>query len=181
MIEQNLGALVRQLRESRRLSLRGLAEQTGFSASFLSQVENGQASPSISSMERIAHSLGVTMGEFFRATEVSHPSVVRAGERTGLTSEWSQAEIEALGHSQPGRQLEGVIVTIRPGGTSGKRPHAHLHDQIAVMLQGELELTLGDEEHTLSSGDSATVRAGTPRRWRNVSAEPAQVLIVSAC
>ena len=50
----NLGQSLRRLRESRHISLRVLAEQTDFSASFLSQVENGQASPSISSMERIA-------------------------------------------------------------------------------------------------------------------------------
>jgi quercetin dioxygenase-like cupin family protein len=181
MIEKNLGAVVRQLRESRGLSLRTLAELSGFSAAFLSQVENAQASPSISSMERIAHALGVTMGEFFRATEESRSSIVRAGERTGLSSQWSQAQIEALGGSQPGRKLEGVVITIQPGGTSGKHTHAVLQDQIAVMFEGVLELTLGDEQHGLSRGDAVTIRAGTPLRWHNVSDEPAQVLIVSAC
>jgi transcriptional regulator with XRE-family HTH domain len=45
--------------------LKVLAEQTGFSVSFLSQVENGQASHSISTMEHIATALGVTLGQFF--------------------------------------------------------------------------------------------------------------------
>ena len=181
MIEKNLGAVVRQLRESRGLSLRTLAELSGFSAAFLSQVENAQASPSISSMERIAHALGVTMGEFFRATEEPRSSIVRAGERTGLSSQWSRAQIEALGNSQPGRKFEGVVITIQPGGTSGKHAHAVSQEQIAVIFEGELELTLGDEEHKLARGDAVTIRADAPRRWRNASDEPAQVLIVSAC
>ncbi|MBA3259711.1 MAG: helix-turn-helix transcriptional regulator [Gemmatimonadales bacterium] len=45
MPDANLGESMRRLREEQQLSLRALAERTGFSASFLSQVENGQASP----------------------------------------------------------------------------------------------------------------------------------------
>lgn len=181
MIEKNLGKVVRELREGRRLSLRTLAVETGFSAAFLSQVENGQASPSISSLERIARALGVTMGEFFRVTEQRQTSVVRARERPGLNSEWSQAQIEVLGTIRPGRKIEGVVVKIQPTGTSGKHPHSHPHEQIAFMLAGRLELTLGEEQYKLSRGDAVTIRPGMSHLWRNGSSKPAQVLIVSAC
>ena len=77
MTEVNLGGTVRRLREDQGLSLRTLAARTGFSASFLSQVENGQASPSISSMERIAAALGVTLGQFFQGAE-STSAIVKA-------------------------------------------------------------------------------------------------------
>ena len=53
--QQMVGAHVRRLRTDRGLSLRALAAETGFSPSFMSQVENGQVSPSISSMEKIAN------------------------------------------------------------------------------------------------------------------------------
>ncbi len=69
-----VGEHVRRLRTDGGLSLRALAGQTGFSPSFISQLENGQVSPSISSMERIAEALGVTLGEFF---------VAAAGGRAG--------------------------------------------------------------------------------------------------
>ena len=74
-----------------------------------------------------------------------------------------------------------MIVTIQPGGTSGREPASHTHDQLAFLYVGELELTLGEEQHVLLPGDSATIRAGVPRRWRNVSEAPAQVVIVSGC
>jgi transcriptional regulator with XRE-family HTH domain len=64
---EQVGELVRELREARRLSVRALAAQAGFSPSFISQVENEQASPSIASLERIATALGVTLVEFFQA------------------------------------------------------------------------------------------------------------------
>ena|ERR1039457_6970213 len=50
MIEQTLGASLRRLREEQRVSLRALAERADISPSFLSQIENGQCSPSISAL-----------------------------------------------------------------------------------------------------------------------------------
>ena len=60
-IEQRLGPELKRLREAGGISLRLLADRAGFSASFISQVENGQASPSIASLEKIAATLGVTL------------------------------------------------------------------------------------------------------------------------
>jgi len=89
-----IGAAVRRLREMRNLTLRAVAEQAGFSASFLSQVENEQASPSISSMERIAAALGVTLGEFFQTFEQNPARVIRADSRQTLYSGWSNTRLE---------------------------------------------------------------------------------------
>src|SRR5687768_1253089 len=115
MNEVHLGASVRRLRSARQLSLRNLGGRTGFSASFLSQVENGQASPSISSMERIAAALGVTMGQFFQSTESSPPAVLRATARVTLNSQWSRARIEALSAHVPASRIEPVLITLDVG------------------------------------------------------------------
>jgi transcriptional regulator with XRE-family HTH domain len=181
MIEANLGNAVRRLRESHHLSLRALAEKTGFSPGFISQVENGQASPSISSMERIAAALGVTLGEFFRWTESKPLLVTRAESRPGLNSEWSKAKIEALGPSGGENKIEVVMVTLYPGGTSAKRPHSKPHDEFAIIFSGAVTLTLGDgTEMVLETGDAVSIRAGLPRRWENANAEEAKVVIVTA-
>lgn len=182
MILKNLGKVLRELREGRRQSLRSLAEESGFSAAFLSQVENGQASPSLSSLKRIANALGVPLGEFFRATdELEGSSVIRVNERAGLNSEWSRAQIEVLGVIRPGRRIEGIIVTLAPDGASGTKPYHQNHEQIAFVVHGELELTLDDGVHILSAGDAATIAAGVHHLWRNISDASAQVLIVSSC
>src|SRR5687768_1273094 len=60
-----LGSRLRLLRQSTGVSLRTLAEQTDFSASFLSLVENDKASPSVASIERIAAAFGLSLAEFF--------------------------------------------------------------------------------------------------------------------
>jgi transcriptional regulator with XRE-family HTH domain len=179
MSEPNLGPSVRRLREAQRMSLRALAEGTGFSASFLSQVENNQASPSIASMERIATALGVTLGEFFRTAESSPLPVVRADARPVLHSGWSKAQLEALGAGGVGGRLEPVLVTLQSGGSSGSRAFASGREEFALVLDGAVALTLDDSEQVLAAGDAVTIRPGALRRWRNPNEQPVRILIVA--
>ena len=178
--EQTVGEAVRQLRENLRISVRTLASQAGFSPSFISQVENGQASPSISSLERIAGALGVTLGEFFNALEPREAAVTRASARRQLTSGWSKAKIESLGPSGAGVAMEPVLVTLGPGGSSGKHAAVQSHEAFTFVLAGEVNLTLAGEEVLLRVGDSVTVPSGQALRLQNRGTTPVRMIIVSA-
>ncbi|MDQ3208748.1 MAG: cupin domain-containing protein [Gemmatimonadota bacterium] len=180
MSEAYLGPSVRRLREAQQLSLRTLAARTGFSASFLSQVENSQASPSIASMERIATALGVTLGEFFKTAESRPLPVVRVDARPVLHSGWSKAKLEALGAGGVGGCLEPVLVTLQSSGSSGSRAYASGREEFALVLEGTVVLTLDDSEQVLACGDAVTIRAGALRRWRNPGDQPVRILMVAA-
>ncbi len=158
-----IGDHIRRLRSERHLSLRAFAAKTGFSPSFISQLENGQVSPSLGSLHKIAESLGVTLGEFFAATETEEESlIVRPTDRRRLDSTWTDAHIEALGPMSQAWNMEPVLVVFGPGGRSGKHPHAQSHEEFAYIVKGRVVLTLADEETTLSAGDAVTVPAGAP-------------------
>jgi XRE family transcriptional regulator, regulator of sulfur utilization len=176
--QEQLGILIRRLREERNLSVRTLATLTGFSPSFISQVETGQASPSIASLEKIATALGVSVAEFFQESEARSSSVVRNADRPRLHSGWSQALLEklSLNHSS---KLYPVVITIEPGGTSGKHPASTSREEFGFVLDGSIVLTLNEDEYSLQRGDAATIPANTPRRWNNSGDVPAQILIVS--
>jgi quercetin dioxygenase-like cupin family protein len=160
--------------------VRTLARQAGFSPSFVSQVELNQASPSIASLERLAAALEVTLGEVFREPGAEASPVTRAGRRRPLTSWWSRAQIEALTPMTAGHPFEAMLITMAAGGSSGKRLHTHPGFQLAVVFQGEVRLTLGDEARTLSRGDAVTLDPGTPHRWDNPRKTPARLVIVSS-
>lgn len=174
---RDLGAIVRRLRRSRRLSLRKLALAVGFSPSFISQLERNKVSPSISSLERLATGLGVTLGDFF-SEESSAITVVRRAERQRLTSGWSRARIETLGGTR-GQRLEPVLVTIAPGGQSGKRSHPHPSERFVFVVDGTIELTLADVVHTMRRGDSIVIPPAVPHHWENRSQKPTSLVIVS--
>ena len=179
MIEQTLGDALRRLREQQGISLRALAERTDFSASFLSQIENGQCSPSIASMEKIANALGVTLGQFFLSTNQQVVNIVRASDRTHLSLEWSRAELASLGSIPNGSRFQASMLSIKPGGLTGKHVTPSISDEFALVFEGKPILRLQDGEQTLERGDSVTILAGTGRQWRNESDITAEILIVT--
>jgi transcriptional regulator with XRE-family HTH domain len=180
MEERRIGGIVRRLRVAQGLTLRALGERSGFTASFLSQLENDQASPSISSMERIAGALGVTLGEFFQnADRQQRTKIVRAADRPVLYSQWSRAHIESLATGEMNGRVQPVLVTLKAGGSSGKRAHAAPAEEFALVLSGAVVLTIDDIEQVLNEGDAVTIGAGTPRRWHNATAAPARIILVA--
>jgi transcriptional regulator with XRE-family HTH domain len=179
MIQQTLGEALRFLREQRGISLRALAERVDFSPSFISQIENGQSSPSISSMEKIANALGVTLGQFFLSADKQVVKVVRASDRAHMALDWSRAEIASLGSLPDGSHFRASMITIKPGGLTGKHATPSISDEFSLVFEGSVTLKLQDSEQTLSRGDSVTIVAGTNRQWRNESDAVVEILVIS--
>jgi transcriptional regulator with XRE-family HTH domain len=179
-VEQHVGEAIRRLRKEQRLSVRTLASKCGFSGSFISQVELGQASPSIASLERIASGLGITLGEFFLSARSASPLLIRSSERAMLRSQWSRAEIESVAPTMAGNRLEALFITLRPGGSSGSRLHTNETEILAVVFAGEVRLHLQDTAEVLRRGDAISIPTATPHRWENTTKKPAQLLKIIA-
>jgi len=179
MSSVNVGERIRQLRLSLGMSVRALATKTGFSPSLISQAENGQVTPSIGSLERIAMALGVSLGKFFSEPETSTVRLVRASLRPKLTSTWSPVSIEALAPLDEAGRLEPIMLTMEPGGRSGIFPAAPGGEKFALVVEGEVTLTLGGEVYTLRKADAITFIPAIPYEWVNISVGPTQVAIVT--
>ena len=175
-VEQSLGEAIRRLRDSQRLSVRTLARNCGFAASFISQVELNQASPSLSSLERIANGLGTTIGQLFVTAAPTAPAPIKASHRPMLQSEWSRAQIESLSHPSVSSKFEALLITLHPGGSSGGRLHMRETELFAIVFGGAVQLQMEDTTHVLHRGDATTLPAHTLHRWENTSAKPAQLL-----
>lgn len=174
-----VGRVIRRVRDRSGLSVRSLASKCGFSPSFISQVELGQASPSIASLERIASALGVTMGEFFANGVTLEPFIVKASDRQVVRSQWSRAKIEMLQPISMVSDIDVFLITLEPEGTSGTHQHTSSEDVLAIVFQGDLFLTLHDKVYQLGKGDTANIPAGTPHRWQNLNKKPAQLLKIA--
>jgi len=129
-------------------------------------------------MQKIASTLGVTLGEFFTAAgEGATGTIVRARDRTRFESNWSSAELQLLGAS---RRLEAVLITLDPGGRSGKHPASgHDHEEFAFVIKGPVVLTLGPDRHVMRTGDSVVFLAGELRLWENPGRAAARLMVVT--
>jgi XRE family transcriptional regulator, regulator of sulfur utilization len=177
----DIGARLRDARQSRNLSLRALAEKTGFSASFLSQVELGQASPSLGSLQRIAEALGVTVSGLV-AAESSSGSVLRKSARGTHRSEWSKASIESLLPADADEKLQGMLIRLDTGGKTGAIANAPGRRLLAYCTTGSVIAVLSDpsEEMAVHAGDSMLLDGPRKTSWENRADMPAELIVVTA-
>jgi transcriptional regulator with XRE-family HTH domain len=173
-----IGPKLKAARQALRLSLRALGEKTGFSASFLSQLELGQVSPSLSSLAQIAQALDVNLSDLVAAPRTQTGPVVHRRQQEGHRSEWSRATLQSLLPAAAAERIEAMLVTIEPGGRSGKTPLVHVGKEFAFCVRGKVTLTLDGEHHSLGEGDSAFYDASRPRQWENPGKRRAEILLV---
>ncbi|MCW6005427.1 cupin domain-containing protein [Micromonospora sp. CPCC 205371] len=184
-----VGERIREARLRGGMSLRGLARAVGVSASLISQIETGKSRPSVSTLYSITRALGISVEDVFDAADeaptrsttaalaqtVLHRigPIVRPATREILQLD-SGVTWERLGHL-PGTHVDFLLVTYAPGGTSssGTALMRHAGVEYGYLVEGELTLTLGFEEHQLGPGDAVSFPSSTPHRYRNDGVVPA--------
>jgi transcriptional regulator with XRE-family HTH domain len=177
------GAEVRALRKTRRMTLKDLATVSGVSLSHLSAIERGASNPSLEVIDSIASALSVSPDWFFvrrsGAGPLERACVVRAHERRALNVLYGQSEHEIgyadglLSASIGGRFYMGMA-RYAPGASRPDEPMlVHDGEEHGVVIEGTLELTLGDEVVTLRAGDSYSFDGRIPHHARNRSDAPA--------
>jgi len=186
--EDLVGARLRTVRTRHGLSLRKAARAAGVSSAYLSLVERGLATPTVSLLQRIAAAYGGTLLEFFgQAGSGSDPEketdpdnerkVVRAGERRTLRG-FDRVLMEDLVRF-PDAVLQVEIFTIQPGGGSGGG-YAHAGEEALFVLEGQLQVWLDEEERCdLETGDTLYFRSTQSHRWHNHGAAPTRVFWVN--
>lgn len=177
--QQLVGQRIRAIRLAKGISGRSLAERCGVSPSFISQVEGGQASPSIGSLERLARALGVGISDLFEPGPIVSPYVTRVGQRKRLASTWSRAMIEAVVEPGEATQLECILVTLSSGGMSARTPQIAAAEHVVFATDGVVELDIDGDTYRLAAGDAALVPQGARFRLSNEGAGPVQVLLVA--
>ena len=173
--EVDVGERLRAIRALRRCTLRTVAERSGLSESFLSQVERGRSNASIASLRRIADALGVSVSDLFEPTGPPRPRVLRRDDRPALT--FGVLGRKLLLTPKPLSHLEVFVGELDPGGSTGTEQYAHGDsEELFVVLHGTVQLELGGELHELEQGDSIDYRSSTPHRISNIGDELAEVM-----
>lgn len=173
----DVGERLRAIRQLRRRTLKEVADRAGLSESFLSQVERGRTSASISSLQRIVAALGVEVSDVFAANGVDRPRVVHRHARAAIS--FGTLGRKALLTPKPFHSVEVVAAEFDAGGSTGDEPYTHGDsEEVFFVVSGRVELSLGGQTFELGPGDSAQYRSSTAHRVRNVGGERAEVLFV---
>ena len=173
--QPNVGARIRAIRDSRDLSLRGLAERSGLSVNAISLIERGKNSPTVSSLHQLAGALGASITDFFIDNDKLNAVHVSRDQR--LSFRRAELVMESLGIGLCNQQLEPFLITIEPGITSD-RAVVHFGQEFVYCLEGETEYVVDSRTYLLQTGDSLLLDATRPHFFRNRSENRAKLLVV---
>ncbi len=163
----SLGRDLRALRKARGLTLTTLAKSIGRSVGFLSQIERGLSTPSITDLRALAKAFDVPLSWFFltdNGDEAERGYIVRASSRRALGSS-EEGLVEELLSPDLGGSFEMLRSVMEP-----KAEQAELNlrqtEEAGYVVSGALDLWIGDQMFSLKAGDSFRFDH-KPHRWRN--------------
>lgn len=192
-LSQVIGHHVRTFRTELGLSLRALAERSGLSIGFLSQLERGLSSISLTALRDLADTMGRDITEFFDETAVERDAageasegaaaggsrepeaqvspkryftLMRAGGEQSSQYVSGQRTYRMLSKRAPGLALEPMLVHIAPGGELDEM-ETHAGEEFAYVLEGELVYTVDGVAHRLGPGDSLHLKSSIPHSLHN--------------
>jgi XRE family transcriptional regulator, regulator of sulfur utilization len=175
-----VGAALAALRRARGLSLDALSLQAGVSKSMLSQIERGQANPTVAVVWRLASALGVALADLLGEPGPAAPlvSTVPAHATPLLASPDRKCSLRILGPIELAGRFEWYQLAIEPGGTLDSEAHEPGSREHLSVTQGALEVRAGAEHARVRHGETARYAVDVPHRIHNPGKTAAQALLV---
>ena len=173
----DLGARLKLVRIQAGLSQRELARRAGVTNAAISLIESNQTSPSVASLKKVLDGIPMGMSDFFALEAPENDKVFfNADELLPLAQ--GQVSFLQVGDTSK-HNLQILYERYKPGADTGKSMLQHESEEGGIVVEGEIELTVGERKKVLKKGDAYLFDSRVPHRFRNVNKE--ECVIISAC
>jgi transcriptional regulator with XRE-family HTH domain len=177
-----VGERLLQLRELRNWSLDALSQRAGVSKSMLSQIERGQANPTVAVVWRLANALGVPLLELLEpgkeAGAAPKVELVSSGQTPTLRTADELGELKILGPIESAGHCEWYQLQLSVGGTLVSQPHDSGTKEHLTVLSGSFEVVAGSASSKVSAGETARYPADVNHSIRNIGRSAGSALLV---
>jgi transcriptional regulator with XRE-family HTH domain len=185
--EIDVGDRLRTVRTVRQMSQRELARRSGVTNGLISQIEQNQTNPTISSLKRILDAIPMSLSEFFadegpdepksffRAVEMRELNIARVLGRQSTVGEISLRQVgDSFTHN-----IQMLHEVYAPGSDTGEDMYTHSGEEAGIVVSGTIEITVGTEVCVLEPGDGYMFSSQIPHRFRNTGDQ--DCVLISAC
>lgn len=180
-----IGEKIKALRQNKEMSLQDIAEKTGLARALISQIENEQISPPISTLLKISNSLNTDISLLFQEQASSEKTVlVRKDERIISRRREAGGNVhlgytyEALAYKKAFKHMEPFVVTFDPKPEDQLVMFSHEGEEFAFVLEGRLEFSTESRKLELEPGDSVYFESDQLHGFRGLEEKPAVALVV---
>ncbi len=167
METDSIGKKIAQLRKEYKLSQRELAEKADITHSAISSIENSKVSPSVSSLHKIVKVFDMSLSEFFTQDQAfdERPVVIKPDQLIEMGNE--QVSMKLVCDGRKDRQMGFLIEVYQPHSSTGLISIKHEGEESGTVLEGEIELTLGDKNYVIHEGESYLFDTSIPHKFTN--------------
>ena len=174
----SIGVNLRLQRQKQRISLDQLARRAGVSKAMLSQIEQGRANPTVASVWKISHALGMPFQDLFDTRDIRLIEVVRRSDAHIVAERKGNYTVSVVSPIHMVEDVEMYVVNVAPGGSLVSQPHYTGTTELVMAVKGSFKLTTGGETETIQQGDSARYTADKPHRIDLVGKSPGMLIMV---
>ncbi len=174
----DIGIRLQAVRKAKGLSQRELAKRVAVTNSTISLIEQNKVSPSISSLKKVLDGIPISLADFFTLdlTDADDSPFYAADAQPDVGN--NQIHYFLIGQHRRNRQMCILREVMPPGSDTGETLFNHDGEEGGVVVQGRVEVTVGDQVRILGPGEGYYFESKTPHRFRNVGSEDA--ILVSA-
>ena len=180
--KESPGDRIRRIRKERGLSIKDLSSRTGIDVAAMRRIESGETIPALGQLVRLGRALDMKMGYLISSGIDETMTVVHKDERRPVSRYGESKSMlcgysyESLAPEKAERFMEPFIVTLMPAEAEDFSTHAG--QEFLYVLEGEVEVQIGDRIDFLKPGDAAYYDSVEPHLVRCVGTAPAQIVAV---
>ncbi|MCR8980778.1 helix-turn-helix domain-containing protein [Brevibacillus laterosporus] len=165
---QFVGTTLRELRKEQKLSLEELAVKTGVSKLTLGNIERGETNPTLGMLWKISNGLSVPLMTLLKPE--NEINILRAGQGPQISEEGQEWILEPLFSDTRGG-IEMYRGFLQPHCKYEPESHHPGTIEIATVMSGEVQLTIGESSYTLNKYDSIQFTASEKHIYANLQDE----------
>jgi transcriptional regulator with XRE-family HTH domain len=181
-IHATIARRIREIRDAKGWSLEALAERSQVSRSNISLIERGQSSPTAVVLDKLATALGVSLASLFETSgnvAEAPPSPLSTAREQALWTDPESGYVRRNLSPPAWSPIQLVEVRFPPGkrvAYDTSLRDADIHQQVWV-IEGTMEMSVGEREWRLESGDCLAMKLDCPIVYRNPTRKPARYLV----
>lgn len=177
-VNTEIGSAVRELRIKLGISQKELADKVGLTSSFISQLENNQISPSLSSFLLICDALKTSPSHLLETKKLDTVTWYISSKKLFSTKPFMINGVKAY-TIVDNENISAKMVLFSPDSFLNGHFTEQSDNELIHVVEGNLSVTVKGKTEKLFKGDSVYLKDAVPSHWKNEGGEQAKVISIS--
>lgn len=174
-----IGSRIRTIRKAKKVTLVELSKQTGIAQATLSRIETGRMIGTVESHGKIAEALGMSLAELYAPLDRRYEEVAHTKKEASrkVVHQSRGCQMELLTQEVTKKKITPLLATLAGNSRTAMEQNERGVEKFVWVLDGEVEVSVEKENHTLKSGETLYFDASLPHRLANPKAKTAKAFI----